>query len=158
MLKDHHYWVQVDWTGNTGQGTVSYQAYERTHRILAEGKSPILGSADPAFRGDKALYNPEELLVGSLSTCHMLWYLHLCAEASVVVVSYTDSASGLMRENQEMGGSFVEVVLKPVVTVTKDSDVGNAEKLHEHAHQLCFIANSVRFPVHCQPVIIAQKD
>jgi organic hydroperoxide reductase OsmC/OhrA len=88
--KSHRYQVQVLWTGNTGQGTDNYKSYERSHKITVEGKPAILGSSDPAFRGDKSKHNPEELLLASLSSCHMLWYLHLCAEASIVVTDYFD--------------------------------------------------------------------
>jgi hypothetical protein len=83
--KIHRYRTQVVWTGNLGQGTASYRAYERSHEIVVEEKPLIAGSSDPAFRGDKTKYNPEELFVASLSICHMLWYLHLCAEASTEV-------------------------------------------------------------------------
>lgn len=149
----HHYQVQVLWTGNNGQGTSNYQAYERNHEITGEGKPAFLGSADPAFCGDKTKYNPEELLVASLSSCHMLWYLHLCAKKSVVVTSYTDQAEGTMQENQDGSGRFTEVVLNPIVTITATSNQETAEQLHEQAHHFCFVANSVNFPIRCQPSI-----
>ncbi len=148
----HHYRVQVLWTGNIGQGTSSYRAYERSHEISAVGKPPLPGSSDPVFRGEQTKYNPEELLVASLSACHMLWYLHLCSEASVIVTDYQDRAEGTMLENAN-GGHFTGVVLKPVVTITSSSNKAQAEGLHEKAHHRCFIANSVNFPVRCEPVI-----
>ena len=151
--KTHHYSVHVLWSGNTGQGTASYRAYERSHEIVVAGKPPILGSSDVAFRGDKTKYNPEELLVASLSTCHMLWYLHLCAEASIIVTHYLDRAVGTMIETQDGGGRFAEVVLKPVVIITPNSDKEQAEQLHEQAHHCCFVANSMNFPVLCEPSI-----
>ncbi len=151
--KTHRYYTQVLWTGNLGQGTANYKSYERSHEIVVEGKPIILGSSDPAFRGDQAKYNPEELLVASLSTCHMLWYLHLCAEASVVVTHYLDQAVGTMLETEDGGGCFAEVVLKPVVVITPNSDRNQAEQLHEQAHRFCFVANSVNFPVLCEPSI-----
>jgi organic hydroperoxide reductase OsmC/OhrA len=153
MDKIHRYHTQVLWTGNTGQGTANYKAYERSHEIIVAGKPSILGSSDPAFRGDKTKYNPEELLVSSLSACHMLWYLHLCAEASIVVTHYLDQAIGTMQETKDGGGRFTEVLLKPTVTITPDSDRHQAAQLHEQAHQLCFIANSMNFPVLCEPSI-----
>ena len=82
-MKTHHYSVTVQWTGNTGSGTSSYRGYERRHQISAGTKPPIPGSSDPAFRGDPACWNPEELLVAAISACHQLWYLHLCAEAGI---------------------------------------------------------------------------
>ncbi|NJM97796.1 MAG: OsmC family protein [Phormidesmis sp. RL_2_1] len=151
--KTHRYRTQVLWTGNLGQGTASYRAYERSHEIVVEGKPPISGSSDPAFRGDKTKYNPEELLVASISACHMLWYLHLCAEASIVVTHYLDQAVGTMLETEDGGGCFAEVVLKPVVTIAPGSDKKQAEKLHEQAHHFCFVANSMNFPVLCEPSI-----
>lgn len=149
--KIHHYQIGVKWTGNTGQGTASYRAYNRSHEIAAAGKPIILSSSDPAFRGDPTRYNPEELLVASLSACHMLWYLHLCAEAGIVVTDYIDHAVGVMIETDGGGGRFTEVVLKPVVTVKSGSALLLAEQLHEKAHHLCFIANSMNFPVRSEP-------
>lgn len=139
------------WTGNTGQGTLEYRGYERAHEYSVDGKPVIPGSSDPAFRGDGTRYNPEELLVMSLSSCHMLWYLHLAAESRVVVVDYVDDAVGTMVEDAEKGGYFTEVTLRPVVTVA-GSDPSLAESLHQRAHHLCFVANSVNFPVRCEPV------
>jgi organic hydroperoxide reductase OsmC/OhrA len=138
------------WTGNTGQGTREYRGYERAHEYSVDGKPVIPGSSDPAFRGDAARYNPEELLVMSLSSCHMLWYLHLCAESKIEVVDYVDDAVGTMVEDADRGGYFTNVVLKPVVTLAAGSDARAAEALHERAHHLCFVANSVNFPVRCE--------
>ncbi len=147
--REHRYETAVEWTGNTGTGTSAYRAYERRHEITAPGtpKPPIPGSSDPAFRGDPARWNPEELLVAALSACHKLQYLHLCATAGVVVVGYGDRAEGIMAEDGAGGGRFLRVVLRPVVTVTEGSDLALAHALHERAHALCFIASSVNFPV-----------
>lgn len=149
--KQHHYPVRMRWTGNTGQGTADYRAYARDHEYSVEGKPVISGSSDPAFRGDATRYNPEELLVMAISSCHMLWYLHLCATHNVVVVAYEDTAVGTMLETADTGGHFTEVVLRPAVTLAPRSDVSVAEALHERAHHLCFVANSVNFPVRCEP-------
>ena len=151
--KRHAYAVRVTWTGNLGQGTSGYRAYDRVHEIVAAGKPVIPGSSDPAFRGDPSRYNPEDLLVASLSACHMLWYLHLCADAKVVVTDYVDDASGTMVMTPDRGGHFTEVVLRPNVTLKRGGDAALARELHERAHQLCFIANSVNFPVRCEPAI-----
>jgi organic hydroperoxide reductase OsmC/OhrA len=156
--KTHHYQVEVRWTGNTGEGTASYRAYDRAHEISVAGKPIILGSSDPAFRGDATRYNPEELLVASLSTCHMLWYLHLCADAKIVVTHYADHPTGIMTETKEGGGQFTEVILNPVVMVRAGSDLALAAQLHEKAHHLCFIANSVNFPVRCNPHLQIEGD
>jgi organic hydroperoxide reductase OsmC/OhrA len=143
----HQYQVTVRWTGNSGEGTSSYRSYERSHQVSADGPPPIPGSSDPAFRGDAAAWNPEQLLVASLSQCHMLWYLHLCTEAGVVVVDYVDQATGSMVLTGDGGGHFTEVVLRPAVTVTSEAMTDTAAEVHHHAHQKCFIANSMNFPV-----------
>jgi organic hydroperoxide reductase OsmC/OhrA len=150
--RPHLYRVELHWTGNTGQGTQSYNAYDRAHTIAVADKPTIEASADSAFRGDKTKYNPEELLVASLSSCHMLWYLHLCADAGVVVTRYIDYPIGTMVET-DGGGQFSKVLLRPVVTIEPQSDATLAAQLHEPAHQKCFIANSMNFPVQCEPSI-----
>src|SRR4051812_36775034 len=117
--KTHRYTTHLRWTGNLGQGTATYRGYERAHELSAPGKPVLPGSSDPAFLGDPSRYNPEELLVASLSSCHMLWYLHLCSEAGVVVSAYQDQASGELVETGDGGGKFVEVVLRPAVSLAR---------------------------------------
>lgn len=156
MDKYHHYKLTTSWTGNKGSGTSNYKAYDRSYHIVINGKQTIEGSSDPAFRGDPSKHNPEEMLLGALSSCHMLWYLHLCAEAGVVVVNYTDEATGKMVETTNGGGKFEEVILNPKVTVTEAAMVSKANHLHRKASELCFIANSVNFPVNHHPVCLVQ--
>ncbi len=151
MNGQHQYKLLVEWTGNKGEGTSSYHSYERSHTILIDQKADILGSSDSAFRGDKTRHNPEELLVASLSSCHMLSYLHVCVVAGVVVTAYVDHATGTMAETSNGGGHFTEVTLNPVVTVRDNSMIDKANELHKKASELCFIANSVNFPVHHRP-------
>ena len=153
--REHRYQVTVEWTGNTGTGTAGYRTYERRHEISAPKapKPPIPGSSDPAFRGDGARWNPEELLVASLSACHQLWYLHLCADAGVVVTAYVDRAEGTMVEDATGAGQFTRVVLRPAVTVAAGADVARARALHHDAHAMCYIARSVSFPVEHEPEI-----
>ena len=150
--REHSYAATVTWTGNRGEGTKTYTAYTRDHDVAIAGKPVIAGSSDPAFRGDAARHNPEDLLVASLSACHMLWYLHLCATAGVVVTAYRDEAKGRMVEDREKGGWFSEVVLHPSVTIA-GGDPAKAVALHHDAHAKCFIANSVNFPVRCEPIV-----
>ena len=152
----HHYELTVEWTGNTGAGTAGYRAYERRHEITSPtaGKPVIAGSSDPAFRGDRERWNPEELLVALLSACHQLWYLHLCTDAGIVVTAYVDRAEGVMTEEADGSGRFTSVVLHPVVTVAAGSDVERARALHNDAHALCYIARSVDFPVRHEPAIV----
>jgi organic hydroperoxide reductase OsmC/OhrA len=152
-MKHHQYFTRVDWTGNDGEGTRAYRSYRRDHTITVAGKPPIPASSDPAFRGDPARHNPEELLVASLSSCHMLWYLHLCAVNQIVVLDYRDDAEGVMAESADGAGAFVSVTLRPVVRVSADSDPEKAAALHHDAHRCCFIANSVKFPVAHEPTI-----
>ncbi len=152
-VRVHRYAVNVRWTGNTGAGTQTYASYQRNHVIEASGKPTIEGSSDPAFRGDATRYNPEELLVASLSSCHMLWYLHLSSINGVVVVGYEDSASGIMEEKRD-GAAFVQACLRPVVTIASGSDAKRAAALHEDAHRNCYIANSVNFAVEVKPQVI----
>ncbi|WP_207481693.1 OsmC family protein [Arenibaculum pallidiluteum] len=155
--REHRYTVAVTWTGNTGSGTAGYKAYERAHEIAVPDASPtkpvIPGSSDPAFRGDPARWNPEELLVASVSACHKLWYLHLCAAAGIVVTSYADRAEGVMVETADGGGHFARIVLRPEITILPGGDAAKAEALHATAHARCFIANSLNFPVLTEPTI-----
>lgn len=152
-MRTHSYRATVEWTGNRGEGTASYRGYDRAHRILIEGKPEIAGSSDPAFRGDPARHNPEELLVASVSACHMLWYLHLCTEAGIVVLGYRDAAEGRMVEEPDGAGQFSEVVLRPEVHLAPGADPNRAAALHQTAHAKCFIARSVNFPIRCEPTV-----
>lgn len=153
MAREHRYTVTVEWTGNRGTGTSGYRDFGREHVVTAAGKPEIPGSSDAAFRGDPSRWNPEELLVVSLSQCHMLWYLHLAAVSGIVVIEYRDTPAGIMVEAPDGSGRFSSVVLKPQITVAAGADLAKAEALHHAAHEKCFIANSVNFPVTCEPVI-----
>lgn len=144
---NHHYSLTLIWEGNLGQETMTYAGYGRGHRIVIEGKPDILATADMAFRGEAGQHNPEEMLVAALSSCHMLSYLALCARKGVNVTGYRDAAAGTMVTDQTGGGRFTEVTLHPSVTIAAGSDEAVAMELHEEAHRLCFIANSVNFPV-----------
>lgn len=154
MAKIHRYSVTVQWTGNTGTGTSTYRSYERAHKISAEGKAAIAASSDAAFRGDRARWNPEELLLAALSSCHQLAYLHLCAVAGIVVVDYVDHAEGWMEESPDGAGQFTRVMLRPKVTISA-GDPAKAKELHHEAHEKCFIARSVNFPVENEPEVLA---
>jgi organic hydroperoxide reductase OsmC/OhrA len=154
MSKQHNYNLTVKWTGNTGTGTLNYAAFERSHSIIVENKIDILGSSDPAFRGDKTKHNPEDLLLASISSCHMLWYLHLCATAGIIVTDYIDNATGTMIETLNGGGKFIEVKLNPTVTITDILLLEKANELHKKANELCFVANSLNFPVHHKPTCV----
>lgn len=156
-MKEHLYKATTQWTGNKGAGTANYTAYERSHTFSIAGKPPIHGSSDPVFRGDKSKHNPEDLMVAALSGCHMLWYLHLCAVNSVIVLSYVDHAVGTLVEHPDGRGEFSQVVLRPEVTVKDESMIEKANQLHQEAHENCFIARSVNFEVVHQPVALCEK-
>ena len=155
--KQHVYRVDVIWTGNRGVGTRGYRDYGRDHEIRAEAKPSIPGSSDPSFRGDAARWNPEELLLASVSACHKLWCLHLCSAAGVVVTGYEDQAEGVMVETADGGGHFASVTLRPRVRLAPGSDTARAGALHHDAHQKCFVANSVNFPIAVEPTFEVEE-
>lgn len=147
-MKKHDYAIKVEWTGNEGDGTLNYRFYSRNHTIHAAGKyDGINGSSDPSFFGDISRYNPEDLFLSSLSACHMLWYLHLCSVHKIVVIDYVDHATGTMEEAENGSGRFTEITLHPVVTITDPNSIEQANKLHEEANKMCFIANSCNFKI-----------
>jgi organic hydroperoxide reductase OsmC/OhrA len=156
-MKIHTYSTEVIWTGNSGNGTKDYRSYSRSHKIKSKNKPVIQGSSDPTFLGDSAKYNPEELFLASLSSCHMLWYLHLCSENNVVVTSYCDEPIGTMREEKSGTGYFEVVVLKPKVTISEPVRKALARTLHQEAGRKCFIANSCNFPVKHEPAIFISE-
>ena len=152
----HHFRVMNRWTGNLGKGTESYAAYGRNYELSGDGKAaPIHGSSDSAFRGDPARYNPEELLVGALSSCHMLWVLHLCADAGITITDYCDEAIGDMVENADGSGEFTRVLLRPRMTITDSARIDDAIEIHHQAHKVCALARSMNFLVDHEPEVTA---
>jgi organic hydroperoxide reductase OsmC/OhrA len=158
MSRIHHYKTTTTWTGNLGTGTSQYKAYSRNHEITAAKKSAaIQGSSDPLFRGDPGRYNPEDLLVGALSACHMLWVLHLCADAGIVVTDYSDEAAGEMVEHPDGSGEFTLVTLHPRMTITDESRIDDAVAVHDKAHEVCCLARSVNFPIKHEPTVASLR-
>ncbi|WP_394938217.1 OsmC family protein [Psychromicrobium sp. YIM B11713] len=153
-LNEHHYGLSVEWTGNRGTGTSGYRDYGRDHTINAPGLPELLGSADPTFHGDKTRWNPELLLLGALSECHMLSYLHVAVLHNVRVISYSDDAVGTMILNADGSGQFESVTLRPRVGLADPAQESLAQELHREASQKCFIARSVNFPVHHEPLVL----
>ena len=145
----HSYNTVVTWTGNTGAGTVNYRGYERAYELSAAQKPAVPGSSDPAFRGDRARWNPEELLVGAISACHQLWFLHLCSEKGILVDDYVDSAEGTMEVEPSGIARFTGVTLHPRVRLRSQVSEEVLKGLHEAAHAKCVIAQAVKFPVTC---------
>ncbi|HEX3549385.1 MAG TPA: OsmC family protein [Candidatus Elarobacter sp.] len=153
-VRPHVFAAHLTWTGATHGATTSYRGYSREYEVTVEGKPPLRGSADPHFLGDGALHNPEDLLVASLSACHLLSYLAECARAGIAVLSYEDDARGEMTL---IDGAirFREVVLRPRVAIADAARIAEAEALHDNAHAVCFIANSVNFPVRHEATVTA---
>lgn len=155
-MKNHQFNIQIEWTGNLGVGTKDYTSYARDHLWNVKGKEhSISASSDVSYRGNKQRYNPEELFIGSLASCHMLWYLHLCAEAGILVTSYTDGAKGEMEINSNGSGQFKSISLHPRVEICEAKNKKKAEKLHHQAHKMCFIARSINFKVEIIPQVKA---
>ncbi|MCG2461641.1 OsmC family protein [Flavobacteriaceae bacterium F89] len=142
-MKIHNYKVKIEWTGNEGEGTLDSNSYNRNHKIVVAGKyDGIKGSSDPSFLGDKSRYNPEDLFLSSVSACHMLCYLHICSVHKIIVTEYLDNAVGIMEETESGSGKFTEITLHPKVKITDQGMIAKANKLHEEANKMCFIANS----------------
>lgn len=146
-MKQHNYQARIEWTGNKGSGTSGYRDYERSHTIEVEGKPAIETSSDPSFRGDASKYNPEELFLASLSSCHMLWFLHLCSVEGIIVTDYLDEPTGIMEEESDGRGRFTSVTLNPLVTVMEERMQDKLDSIHHEANKMCFIANSCNFKI-----------
>jgi len=146
-LTQHLYTVDVKWTGNLGQGTSSYRAYNRTWDLCSPGKPVVACSNDPVLGGNPSQYNPEDMLIGALSACHMLWFLHLASDAGIVVETYEDHAEATGETRPNGASRFLEAVLCPVITLQSGNDPDKADGLHKKVHEFCFIARSVNFPV-----------
>jgi organic hydroperoxide reductase OsmC/OhrA len=156
MLGEHHYRLHSAWTGDRGTGTSGYRDYDRSVTLSVDGKPDLLASADKPFRGDPSRWNPEDLLLAALSECHLLSYLHACVTVGVAVVDYEDDATGRMVEDGAGGGAFAEVILRPRVIVAEQAMVDAALAAHHQAHEWCFIASSVSFPVRVEPEVSAR--
>jgi organic hydroperoxide reductase OsmC/OhrA len=150
---DHKYYATIEWTGNRGTGTSGYTDYDRSHTISVENKIDIAASADPHFRGDPGKYNPEDLFLISIASCHMLWYLHLCADNGIIVERYTDKPFGLMQTEPGGTGQFSKIELHPAVVITDQNKTELAASLHHKAHEMCFLSRSVNFEITIHPEI-----
>jgi organic hydroperoxide reductase OsmC/OhrA len=152
-MKTHEYKSHLTWDGAQSNVAFTYKTYDRSYRIQVDGKPDLSGSSDRLFGGDASRYNPEDLFVAALSSCHLLSYLAICARNGVTIVGYEDDATGTMSIRPDGSGKFEEVVLRPVTTISTDSDEKRAMELHDQAHKECFIASSVAIPVRHEPVI-----
>ena len=152
-MKQHEFRVAIQWTGNLGTGTSGYASYSRNHELSAPGKSTRIEGSSAVARGDHSRYNPEELLVGALSACHMMWVLHLCADAGIVITEYADAPVGEMAEHPDGSGEFTRVVLKPRMVIADVARVEEAQAMHARDHHVCCLARSMNFPVENQPTV-----
>ena len=146
-MAEHAYTARIAWTGDRGEGTRHYRGYDRTWDIATPGKPVVHCSNDPLLGGDPALPNPKDLLLASLSACHMLWYLHLASVAGIVVTGYVDDPLGTGESAPDGTGRFVRAVLRPEITLVASTDLAAADAIHGRIHAHCFIARSVNFPV-----------
>lgn len=152
MPVQHRYALAAEWTGARGAGTTGYRDFGRQVTLRIEGKPDLLTSADVPFRGDADRWNPEELLLAALSQCHLLSYLYVAVLHGVVVTGYADEATGEMEVTPDGAGRVTRVDLRPRVRLADEAQRSLADSLHGEANRLCFIANSVGFPVHHEPV------
>lgn len=143
----HLFKAKLNWFSKEEKAVSTSKTYSKSHRIAIEGKAVLNVSAAKAFRGDPALYNPEDLLLSSIVSCHMMSYLYVCEQNGIEVVSYTDEAEATLEVSLDGSGRFIEVRLFPKVTIRQTEKVAEALSLHEKANQLCFIANSCNFPI-----------
>ncbi len=146
-MAEHDYTARVVWTGNRGQGTATYKGYDRTWQIETPGKQVVHCSNDPLLGGDPTLHNPEDLLIASLSSCHMLWYLHLASDAGIAVIAYQDDPLAVGETERGGAGRFLRATLRPQITVPEGTDLSVADAIHHEIHKTCYIARSVNFPV-----------
>ena len=157
-LNQHHYEVNVLWTGNKGTGTSSYRDYGRDHSVSAVGLPVLLGSAERTFHGDRERWNPEQLLVTALAQCHLLSYLHVAVLHGVVITRYEDTATAIMVMNRDGSGQFESVALHPKIQVGDPATAELALSLHAEASAKCFIARSVNFPVRHEPGLLSVTE
>jgi organic hydroperoxide reductase OsmC/OhrA len=156
MTRTVEYASQLHWTGNTGTGTASYTSYSRDYLLRVDGKPDLLGTADQKFRGDPTRHDPEDHFLAAIVGCHLLSYLALAARHGIVVLDYTDEATGVL-ELDGGGGRFTSVTLRPTVTIAAGSDRNQALALHDTAHEQCFIANSCRVPIEHRPTVLVAE-
>lgn len=147
MSKLHDYTARVAWTGDRGDGNRRYRGYDRTWDVATAGKALIHCSNDPLLGGDPSKPNPEDLLLASLSACHMLWFLHLACNAGIVVRSYVDDPVGVGETGSRGEGRFVRATLRPRIGVEPGADLTKAAQLHHEVDEYCFVARSLNFPV-----------
>lgn len=155
MSFNHTFKATVNWQLGNTETTLNPKSFSRNHVVtITNKKTPLEVSAAKPFRGDDTLYNPEDLLLSALASCHMMSYLYVCSQNNIDVLSYTDTAEAILDVEASGSGHFSKVTLKPVVTIKDASQLELAKTLHVKANSLCFIANSCNFPVEHNAEII----
>jgi organic hydroperoxide reductase OsmC/OhrA len=125
----------------------------KTHLSKIAGKPDLNISAAGEFKGQEDQYNPEDLLLSALSSCHMMSYFYVCQQQGIDIVDYKDNAIGTLELRPDFSGGFTKVQLNPVVTISNPSQERQSIDLHKKAHELCFIANSVNFEISIVPIV-----
>ncbi|OXB02804.1 OsmC family protein [Flavobacterium pectinovorum] len=143
----HLFKAELNWASSPNPEQSASKFYSKSHKIVIEGKPVLNVSAAKAFKGDPELYNPEDLLLSSLVSCHMMSYLYVCSQNGIEILEYSDNAEATLEVNPDGSGRFVEVLLNPKVKISNQDKIDLAIELHTKANQLCFIANSCNFPV-----------
>lgn len=148
---NHLFKVALNWMKKDNISSSLSRIYTKSHHISIEGKPDLEVSAAKAFKGDPNLYNPEDLLLSSLTSCHMMSYLYCCMQYKIEVISYQDHSEATLQVNPDGSGKIVKVDLFPEIIISNSSQIELALSLHKKANELCFIANSCNFPVYHHP-------
>ena len=155
MSDNHHFEATVRWPAESTQKLPPDPAFSRNAILGSPGHADVPGSAPTVFGGDATRYNPEELVTLALAHCHMLTYLALAAKKRVAVLAYEDRATVELGKDPVSGKmKLLSAQLRPKVTVARGTDVNEALAMHAKAHEYCFVANSVNFPVANAPEIV----
>ncbi len=154
MSDTHTFETTLAWPADAAQKLPPDPAFSRNSVLAAPGKPVIVASSPAVFGGDTARYNPEEMLMLSLSQCHLLTYLAIAAKKRMGILKYEDRVVGTLGMGASGKMQMVDVLLRPRVTVAKGTNLTDAHALHETAHASCFMANSVNFTVRNEPLII----
>lgn len=158
MKNLHFFKSKLNWIFSEKSSENPKRHFVKNHQIVIEGKEILNLSAAKSFKGDPTLLNPEDLLLSSLTSCHMMSYLYCCSINNINVISYTDNSEAILEVNQDGSGQITKVTLNPKVVITKNSDSNLAKELHQKANELCFIANSCKFPVEHFPLISVENQ
>ena len=146
-MSQHH--AKILWKRETSD--FNYNTFDRTHTITYAGGVSIKSSSAPEYSGNSQYPNPEELLASALATCHMLTFLAIASKSKIVVNSYEDNAVATLDKNAEGIICVTRITLNPKITFETKPDDAKLKDLHQKAHKLCFIANSIKCEVEIKP-------